>query len=113
MILAFTLSMPNNNSWDGRWSGEGRLYVVTRTFTGAKGGKKAGEILSSRSYYYNFGDGWGASVSVKEVSPSEARQLRKKSNGFCGYDWMVDSIISHGKILNSLEEKKLLEGAAK
>lgn len=34
MILAFHLSMPNCASWDGRWSGEGRKYVIVITFEG-------------------------------------------------------------------------------
>jgi hypothetical protein len=29
---------------------------------------------------------------VRAVDAKEARQIRKKSEGFCGYDWMIDSI---------------------
>jgi len=44
---------------------------------------------------------WGAAVAVNEVSSAEAANLRTKSNGFCGYEWMVDSILKHGRILAS------------
>ena len=103
MILAFKLSMPHNNSWNGKWSGEDKLYVITRNLPK----QKAKEIITQKSYYHNFGDGWGASISVTHVDSKEAAKLRKKSKGFCGYDWMVDSIIQYGKILN-IEQREAL-----
>lgn len=96
--IAFTLGMPNRASWNGKWSGEDRLYVIVRTFNGKKGSEHADKILSSPYYYYNFGDGWGASVTAKEVDGKESARLKRKSNGFCGYDWMVDSICREGCI---------------
>ena len=102
MILCFELSMPNNNSWNGKWSGKGRYYAKTVNFGKTKKAEKhAQEILDKGSYYYNFGDGWGASVSVKQVTAKEAATARRKSVGFCGYDWMVESIKQHGKIQSS------------
>jgi len=101
MILSFTLSMPNRSSWDGRWSGENNLYVIVKNFgQSIKNTTKVREILDGGYYRYNFSDGWAAAVTVKKVDAKEARTLRKQSCGFCGYDWMVESIISHGKILS-------------
>lgn len=94
MIIAFFLSMPNVGSWNGRWSGAGEQYVCTRTVKS----DKADTILQGHNYYYNFGDGWGASVSVKLVDGREASKLRKHSHGFCGYEWMIDEIVTLGKI---------------
>lgn len=103
MILSFTLSMPNCNSWNGRWSGEGRLYVKVLNVGRTKKAVNHGhEILEKGYFYYNFGDGWGAGVTVKEVTTTEARNLRRKTCGFCGYDWMIDSIMTHGKILSDV-----------
>ena len=113
MILVFTLSMPGCNSWNGRWSGEGRCYAITRNFTGKKGEEKGRTIATTGYYHYSFGDGWAAGITVEHVTPAEARKARAKSVGFCGYDWMVDSIIRHGKILNSLQEKDLLAATVK
>lgn len=97
MILAFVLTMPSNNSWNGKWSGDDKLFVVTRNFIGAKSKARAAEI-SEQSYYHNFGDGWTAKVEVRTVDSAAAEKLRKKSKGFCGYDWMIDSIIQQGEI---------------
>ena len=99
-IICFELSMPNVGSWNGRWSGEGRCYVRISKFGRSKATKqRAAKILVEGSYYYNFGDGWGASVSVREVTASEAAKIERKSAGFCGYDWMIDFIIRDGEIL--------------
>ncbi len=99
MMLSFTLSMPNNNSWNGRWSGESVLYAkVLNLGTSAKNTAKAQSILDKGHYSYNFGDGWRAGISVEKVTSQEAAKIRRKSSGFCGYDWMVISIRDHGEI---------------
>lgn len=106
MILAFKLSMPGVSSWNGRWSGEGRDYVKVVTFRGKSGKTKGQQLLSHGSYHYDFGDGWRARVDVEEVGSAGAARLRRKSAGFCGYDWMVDSILQFGEILNTLQQKE-------
>lgn len=109
MNLAFTLSMPNNNAWNGRWSGEGRLYVIVKRFPDSKKAQEKYAPLIGKAFYYNFGDGWGASVSVRQVVGKEVTALRKKSAGFCGYDWMVEEILQHGRILSRGERDKIME----
>ena len=91
MLISFELSMPGNRSWNGKWSGEGNCYAMVKTFNKGKEPKLG-------YYTYNFGDGWMAAVTVREITGPAAKMLRKKSRGFCGYDWMVDSILSHGEI---------------
>lgn len=98
MNIQFTLSMPSVGSWNGRWSGRDNLYAIVRPFTGRLGGHLAKAILAKGSFYYNFGDGWGASISAKAISGNEVRRVRKASKGFCGYEWMADSIIRDGAI---------------
>lgn len=109
MQLAFTLSMPNRGSWNGGWSGEDRLFCIIKSFKTQKEIAKAQGLLQKRSFYYGWSDGWGASVSIKEVTPAEARQLRKKSSGFADYDWMVQSILDYGKILATHEVADFLK----
>lgn len=92
--IAFTLSMPNRGSWNGRWSGEGNLYAVVRDFKQST----AEKILSKSSYYYRWDDGWGASISVRKIDGQESRRIKNASRGFRGYEWMVDSIIHYGAI---------------
>lgn len=99
MILAFTLSMPSNNSWNGRWSGENKLYVITKTFSGKIAIAKAIELVKVGRFSYNFGDGWRAAINVTQVDSKQAARLRKQSSGFCGYEWMTKSIIKYGVIL--------------
>ena len=97
MILSFELSMPGVSSWNGRWSGEGRNYVkVVNMGRTQKAEIKAREILAKGYYHYSFGDGWAAGVSVTQVDAREAARLRRKSDGFCGYEWMVKNIIRWG-----------------
>jgi len=83
----FQLTMPNNNSWNGKWSGENKVYTVAKTLTNKQ------KARLKESYYYNFGDGWGARVLVRPAKPRE-----KVTNKFCGYNWMIDSILHHGEI---------------
>lgn len=111
MNLIFKLSMPGNNSWNGRWSGEDRLYAVVRNVgTAQKTRTKYQPILDKGYYTYHFGDGWVAGVDVYEAtSAAEVRRIRKRSQGFCGYEWMIDSIMRWGKILNSEQEREALK----
>lgn len=103
--IAFVLTMPNNNSWNGKWSGDGKLYVRVLTVSNAKSTRAKFEKLCG-NHYYNFGDGWGANVEVKEVTGEEKRKLMKRSAGFCGYDWMVDSLHWYGKIMNDNQRRE-------
>ena len=107
MLLAFELSMPNVGSWNGKWTGAGRPYVkVVNLGQSQKAKVKAQPILDKGYYRYDFGDGWAAGISVKAVTPREAGQLRRKSQGFCGYDWMVESIMQDGCIIPPSERGK-------
>lgn len=95
-IFAFKLSMPNVGSWNGRWTGEDNLYIRFRKMTN----KRIEETgIKEGSYRYNFGDGWSANVNVFVVDGKERQRLQRKSKGFAGYDWMIDSIIKNEKII--------------
>lgn len=99
MIIVFKLSMPNCGSWNGKWTGSENLYARTKNLGRTQIAQKKGEkLISESSYYYNFGDGWSASISIEEVDAKKAAKFRKASKGFCGYDWMIESILSCGEI---------------
>ena len=87
MRLIAELTMPNRGSWNGGWSGEQDRYTVAIKTTD----KKAKDLIGN--YYYNFGDGWGANVEIREAEYRE-----KVTNKFCGYNWMITSIKKHGLI---------------
>lgn len=99
MILCFTLTMPRVNTWNGSWSGDGKQYSICRSFRTNEMKEKVASILQKENYFYDFGDGWTARVEVKEVADrNEANRIKRKSAGFYGYDWMIESIVNHGVI---------------
>lgn len=105
--IAFELSMPNVGSWNGKWSGAARRYVRLKRIRATKKHQaKAVEMLVKCNHYYDFGDGWGANVELKAVNAIEARKLAKESAGFAGYDWMIEEICEHGRILKLSERRK-------
>lgn len=97
MILAFELSMPGRNSWNGGWSGEKKRYVIVKSFRGKKREEKAAKILARGYYSYSWEDGWRAGIEVKQVDAKQAASLRRVSDGFCGYNWMVQTILDYGE----------------
>ena len=85
-ILCFILSMPKNNSWNNRWTGEKNLFARTKRITENK--EKKLEMLGmdfkkKEEYYftYDFQDGWIAKVTVKIVSNKEAKEIKLIING--------------------------------
>lgn len=92
-MIAFILTMPNRGSWNGRWSGERDLYAIVKSERNVPN-----KDIIGKSFFYRWDDGWTACVSVEKVDCKEGNKIRKKSKGFCGYGWMVDSIIKKGII---------------
>jgi hypothetical protein len=80
--------MPSTGSWNGQWSGAGRNYVRVRRVDA----KRADELAAGR-WYHNWTDGWSALVTARIM---ERGERATKSDGFAGYDWMIDNIIRHG-----------------
>jgi len=99
MLLCFKLSMPNVGSWNSKWTGANSLYARVVNFGSSKKAKeKAITILNKGYFHYNFGDGWSAGISVSQINAKEAASIRRKSAGFCGYDWMIESIKDNNQI---------------
>lgn len=89
--VEFRLGMPNVGSWNGRWSGDGKNYVIVRSLRE----DRIRELEIPRTWFHRWEDGWCASVAARVMDPGERRQ---KSDGFHGYDWMVASIVRCGEI---------------
>lgn len=105
--VLFTLSMPCNNSWNNKWSGDDRFYCISKV--AFRRNKPVYPNLKEGNYIYGFEDGWVANVNVKFVTPSEAKAAMKKSDGFCGYEWMCDELMATGKISTRQEKLKKLD----
>ena len=91
--VEFKLTMPGVASWNNSWSGSGKNYIIVRSITD----EKAKNLLDVGYWSHHWNDGWCAGISIREMQKGERR---KKSDGFCGYDWMVRNIISHGTPYN-------------
>lgn len=99
--VEFRLSMPGVASWDGRWSGAAKNFAIVKSLTD----RRVRELLEGNAevaWVYNFGDGWCAEVTARVVEKGE--RLRR-SDGFCGYGWMVDSILADGEIYGPMRPK--------
>ncbi len=98
--VEFRLSMPGRASWNGRWSGEDKNFTIVKTI----GKKWLGDLglsgANKNHWSYHFSDGWAASVEATVLGKGVRA---KKSDGFCGYDWMVDTILHYGAIMDSAQ----------
>jgi hypothetical protein len=88
--VEFRLAMPGRSSWDGKWSGDDRNLTLERKLDDEKATQ-----LDGRTWSYGWPDGWRAEVSARVIRVEE-REV--PSSGFHGYDWMVASILRHGRI---------------
>lgn len=101
-FILYTLSMPRVNTWNNKWSGENKGFYVVRKYLDGDPALK--NIQTSKFYNYDFGDGWSARIDTNVIEQKSVASYRKKSAGFMDYDWMIDEIESHGRILR-LEER--------
>jgi hypothetical protein len=115
-LVEFKLKMPGRASWNGAWSGEGKNYSLVRELSdedfarlfdlvpsgsptvvacSAVPGLSATRIAAKclRVWSHRWSDGWVAEVTARVVPADEELA---KSDGFCGYEWMVDNILSRG-----------------
>lgn len=106
MQLAFILTMPRNNCWNGQWSGDGQLHAVVEEVPD----DTATRVLDKGPCYgYDFGDGWYAQIEVRQVDADEIARILTESQGFYGYQWMIRSIIDCGVILRDDQVEAFLK----
>lgn len=113
MLVSFQLTMPNVGSWNGKWTGADRKYYVIRKLSDryVKSQEHFKELLEKKkdNWYYSWNDGWGANVRAEIINAAEATKRRKASAGFAGYEWMIDSIVFYGEIMNTAQTKEYLQ----
>ena len=108
-MLVFELTMPNRGSWNSQWSQQNERHIIVRRENDVHDKEKLQNILETGDYWYHWSDGWSACVTVTKMDARSTNKLKKISAGFCGYDWMVDSIIQFGEILNEKERQQRRE----
>lgn len=96
--VSYTLTMPRNSAWNHKWTGESNLYARVRAIRNVSWEKSKDRPLVGKSFYHDFSDGWQACIEVKEVTEKQAKEIKKNSRGFCGYDWMITSLLYKGEI---------------
>lgn len=108
--LSFELTMPNVGSWNGKWTGADNKYYVIKKLSDkyVKSKEHFKELLENKKdiFHYSWNDGWGANIKVELIDGTEAAKRRKLSKGFAGYEWMIDSILYYGSIMNEAECKR-------
>lgn len=101
MLVAFILTMPGCPTWNGRWSGDGKLYAQVKRYK-----KQPRNLKIDHDYQYRWSDGWMVNIEVKLIDSREASKIRKASKGMFGYEWMISSIEAYGEILADHEIKQ-------
>lgn len=90
--VEFRLTMSKVNSWNGKWSGEDRDYLLWRDISPTEQ-QRIGMKSGKGRWTYSWEDGWGAAIDARVMEPGECKW---KSAGFCGYEWMVENILRWG-----------------
>lgn len=95
VFVSFELKMTNIGSWNGKWTGEGKRYIIVKSLSKDIVAKIFGD-KNFETYHHSWGDGWGCNIIVMKIDSDIKNSFSKEfKNGFCGYEWMVDNIISH------------------
>lgn len=90
-MIVFQLTMPHAGSWNGKWTGDGRVYAKTRP------NREVPPEVIGKEFHYRWDDGWEACITVTKMDAKDAAKIMRQSAGFFGYDWMIDSIIRIGR----------------
>lgn len=85
MIVAFTMQA-------GR-----RTHSITRTYRKKVDIAKARAAIDNGPFQYKWPDGTETRVTVTQIDGRVARDIRSRGDNLRGYEWMADTIISHGR----------------
>jgi hypothetical protein len=88
--------MPGRSSWNGGWTGEGRNYALVRELSDDQVAKL---FARGTRWTHRWSDGWCAEVIARVVPAGEELT---KSDGFHGYAWMVDNLLSTGSLYSEV-----------
>jgi hypothetical protein len=98
--------MPHAASWNGRWSGQDDGHFIFKSISDKYFKENENKLIGS--WFYSWPDGWGAQINGRLITSDAKKKLQKINRGFCGYGWMVDSIMLAGEIYTSTELRNVL-----
>ena len=82
---------------DGSWvPADDKFLATTRQFM-SQG--TACKFVEHGEYVFDMEDGRRAVITAQRINEAQRNRLVRESDGFCGCEWMVDSIVKHGKII--------------
>lgn len=87
MILSFTLETA------------AKSRAIARTYRKKVDVQNAERAAQNSPYKYTWPDGSNATIHVRRISTTEAARIRRSGSSFFGWEWMADTIVSHGKPL--------------
>lgn len=103
-VLLFEYGHSKINTWNGRWAGEDNVFAKEVFLSTSKRErlKELGFDLrrgAKKTFTHDFGDGWVAKITMTVGAKKDFEEIMKHSEGFMGYEWIIDSILKHGKIV--------------
>lgn len=107
IYVCFELTMPNRGSWNNKWSQENDRHYIIKDFCKTYFDEHKNNLVGS--WWYTWSDGWSACVTGEVIDGKESAKRKRMKTKFCGYDWMVNSIIYYGKIMTDTEIKEYLK----
>lgn len=103
-VLLFEYGHSKINTWNGRWAGEDKIFAK-EVFLSTSKRERLSELGfdlrrgAKKSFTHDFGDGWVAEITMTVGAKKDFKEVMKHSEGFMGYEWIIDSILKHGKIV--------------
>ena len=95
-----TSAVTGNNS--SKWSGYDKTLGIIKKLSN-KEYESFLQVSNGKAYWsHRFPDGWLISFTLTILTSQEAAKINKTLEGVCGYNDVVDEILSIGEIKNSL-----------
>ena len=104
MLYKIVTRNRNSNTWNGKSTQLPNEEVVNLTKSQIKKIFGDNENLS-KSFFYNYGDGWTDEVMVVRIDRKQANQIRKGEN--LTNQWLKSMILQYGRLITKEEEEKI------
>lgn len=107
--VLFEENITGVGSWDGKYTGSRKPCYTIKEISDLKKiawvNQTVGES-NSKTYFYNFGDGYSSSCTISIISTSEANKIRKKDYAPCR-EFFVEDILKFGYIRERSERHRM------